>query len=110
MLQGQFNTGKSEEPGINRSLVFHFVIFKQHNLYDAISAEMYKRAIGASSFATSYLHLVGCSESYNEFVANLLKITNCMLMEYNPTDDFMDFARRRNRDEFYPELPDSYYH
>lgn len=102
MLQGKMNReGGAGERNTNKPGPLHFVILKQQNPFDAISAEMYKRAMGASQFCASFLHLINCAERYNEFVSDILKDSNCTVVRHRSVKEFMEYAKRREGDEFY---------
>jgi hypothetical protein len=102
MLQGKMNReGGAGEGDTNKPESLHFVILKLQNPFDAISAEMYKRAMGASQFCASFLHLINCAERYNEFVSDILKDSNCTVVRHRSVKEFTEYAKRREGDEFY---------
>ena len=86
--------------GIN-NLNYHFIIYQQNNLYDAISGEMYKRAIGASYFVHSHLHLIECSKEFNEFVINIIKDFKLNIQKYETKLEFLKNIRKNDEADVY---------
>lgn len=67
---------------------YHYTIFNNKSLYNAIYGETYKRAYGTSLFKETNLHLVNCSNDYINFVKTYLEGSMVHIFNYSSLSEF----------------------